>query len=223
MPIFIFTMSQLTEIDLNSWSRKEHFNFFNEFAQPYFNVCVSLNMKPLYQYCKSHSISFSSAYVHALGQAINDYEPMRIRIKDNKPVICETVEQSIVTLADDETFRFVTLSTEMTLEDFDKMLKIQKSVVHNEALFSERVTTNEKRLDVSHVSILPWLNFSAFSHATNFGKSTGIPKCVFGRYNAETGLTPLSIDVHHALMDGLHVANFVDKLQKKLDEIRVND
>ncbi|WP_425281516.1 CatA-like O-acetyltransferase [Pseudoalteromonas xiamenensis] len=67
-------MSQLTEIDLNSWSRKEHFNFFNEFAQPYFNVCVSLNMKLPYQYCKSHSISFSSAYVHALGLAINDYE-----------------------------------------------------------------------------------------------------------------------------------------------------
>ncbi|KKK47591.1 hypothetical protein LCGC14_3153670, partial [marine sediment metagenome] len=39
--------------------------------------------------------------------------------------------------------------------------------------------------------------------------------------NAKTGKMPLSIDVHHALMDGLHVAKFIEHLQRSIDDFSV--
>ncbi|CCQ12346.1 putative Chloramphenicol acetyltransferase [Pseudoalteromonas luteoviolacea B = ATCC 29581] len=211
-----------TPIPLDSWPRKDHFAFFLDFEQPYFNVCVAVDMSRLYRSCKAEQVSFTAAYLYALQEAIADYEPMRYRIIERKPVIMPSVSLSVVTLDEQDAFKFVSLEPVKKQRLFETQFKEQQVNAHREPLFSETVQQNEARVDVSHVSILPWLNFTAFSHATNFGQSCGIPKCVFGRFNTHTGMTPLSIDVHHALMDGLHVAKFVDKLQKKLDELQVN-
>lgn len=210
------------QIKLASWAREAHFNFFKDFSQPYFNICVQVDMSALYKKCKLHKVAFSSAYLFALDQAIAAYPPMRYRILDDQPVCFDGISLSIVSLAADDTFRFVTVPHESSLSEFDKNLRNLKHQAHLEPLLSERVAQNEARADVCHVSVLPWLSFSSFSHATTTGTTFGIPKCVFGRFDSETGMTPLSIEVHHALMDGLHVAKFVAELQKKLDELRVN-
>ncbi|MFC3032350.1 CatA-like O-acetyltransferase [Pseudoalteromonas fenneropenaei] len=208
-------------IDLNDWPRADHFKFFAAFTRPYFNVCVKVNMKQLYLRCKAEQISFTSAYLYVLNRTINDFEPMRLRILDGQPVLMENNSLSVVSLAEDETFRFVILESCERFSTFQAQHQQGKQISHQEALFSPRIVANESRLDVSHVSILPWLDFTGFSHASSDGICAGIPKCVFGRFDVETGHTPLSIDVHHALMDGLHVAKFIDKLQKNLDELQV--
>lgn len=210
------------QLELESWPRKEHFNFFKDFTHPYFNVCVTLNMASLHTKCRTNNVSFSAAYLFALAQAIEAIPEMRYRLVEGKPVCYEKVELSVVSLAADNTFRFVTIPMETEFTTFQAQLSVLKEIAHQENLFSERVQKNEARADVCHVSILPWLNFTSFSHATTQGVSQGIPKCVFGKYDSATGMTPLSIDVHHALMDGLHVAKFIAELQKKLDEIQVN-
>ena len=32
-----------TQVDLQQWPRAQHFAFFKDFHQPYFNVCVRLD------------------------------------------------------------------------------------------------------------------------------------------------------------------------------------
>uniref|UniRef100_UPI0038F5DD0E CatA-like O-acetyltransferase n=1 Tax=Streptomyces galilaeus TaxID=33899 RepID=UPI0038F5DD0E len=75
--------------------------------------------------------------------------------------------------------------------------------------------------DLLHISVLPWLDFMSFSHAFSQADNFGIPKLVFGKFNAKTGTMPFSIDVHHALMDGLHVAKFIEHLQRCIDDFCV--
>ena len=84
-------------------------------------------------------------------------------------------------------------------------------------LFSDAFAQTEGQADLIHISVLPWLNFSAFSHAFSEGESLGIPKFVFGQFDKPTGTMPLAIDVHHSLMDGLHVAKFINTLQNTFD------
>jgi chloramphenicol O-acetyltransferase type A len=64
-----------------------------------------------------------------------------------------------------------------------------------------------------YLSILPWLDFSSFSHARSAKDNLGIPKCVFGRLDKQTGELPFSVEVHHGLMDGLHVAEFIQEIE----------
>ena len=95
----------MTPIDLTSWPRQQHFSLFKEFTQPYFNVCVQLDMAALYQYCKAQQYSFFHAYIYAALQASNAYQPMLLRIIDNMPWQLTAQRASVVELADDDTFR----------------------------------------------------------------------------------------------------------------------
>jgi chloramphenicol O-acetyltransferase type A len=88
----------------------------------------------------------------------------------------------------------------------------------SQPLFSDAFAQTEGQADLIHISVLPWLNFSAFSHAFSDDQSLGIPKFVFGQYDKYTGTIPLAIDVHHSLMDGLHVAKFINTLQTTFND-----
>ncbi|MCB0574850.1 MAG: hypothetical protein KDC61_09825 [Saprospiraceae bacterium] len=47
-----------------------------------------------------------------------------------------------------------------------------------------------------------------------------MPKIVFGKYFASGDrlLMPVSVEVHHALMDGLHAGRFFGRFQQVLEE-----
>ncbi|WP_245632563.1 CatA-like O-acetyltransferase [Edaphobacter aggregans] len=68
-------------------------------------------------------------------------------------------------------------------------------------------------------SVLPWFDFTSISHARNFSREDSAPRITFGKITEADGrcTMPLSIHVHHALVDGLHVAQFVEKFQHSLD------
>ncbi|WP_262709726.1 CatA-like O-acetyltransferase [Pedobacter polaris] len=50
-------MKQL--LDLENWSRKDHFNFFNRFEEPFFGVVVDIDCTIAYDKCKKEGIGFS--------------------------------------------------------------------------------------------------------------------------------------------------------------------
>lgn len=207
---------EITPINLDTWPRKQHFAFFKEFSLPYFNVCVSLDMAALYNKCKTEPYSFFHSYVYLTLEACHDYTPMRQRIIDSLPVQLPSVRGSVVELAEDETFRFSYFEKQASMEDFSKHAIAMGKTSKAKPFFSDAFAATEGQPDLIHISVLPWLNFTGFSHAVSEGHGLGIPKFVFGQYDVQTGKMPLSIDVHHALMDGLHVARFVKILQEKI-------
>jgi chloramphenicol O-acetyltransferase type A len=67
--------------------------------------------------------------------------------------------------------------------------------------------------------VLPWFDFTSISHARDFSHEDSAPRITFGKITEADGrfTMPVSIHVHHALADGLHVAQFVEKFQCCLD------
>ena len=207
--------SAFTPIDLNAWERKQHFELFKDFQQPYFNVCVSLDAWPLYEYCRAHNLSFFVAYLYLAHLSVMEYAPMCLRIHQGEVVQCNQPRISVVQLADDDTFRFNYVSPADSFTEYCRAHEQHSRIALKQPLFSDAFAQTEGQCDLIHVSVLPWLNFSAFSHATHAGQSCGIPKLVFGQYDKKSATMTLSLDVHHALMDGLHSARFIQILQKK--------
>jgi chloramphenicol O-acetyltransferase type A len=75
-----------------------------------------------------------------------------------------------------------------------------------------------------HYSIIPWISFSSISHLRKFNTDDSIPKIVFGKHHKkDNGLVmPVSAEVHHSLMDGLHVGKYLhllNELYNNLPEI----
>lgn len=218
MDIMTDTNALMEPIDLDTWPRQQHFELFKNFTQPYFNVCVTLNAKPLFEYCKQNKLSFFQAYVHATLKACHAYNPIMLRIINERPWRLKQVRASVVELASDDSFIFSYFNYSPCLEEFAQHATAISANAKSQPLFSQAFNQTEGQADLIHISVLPWLNFSSFSHAFSEGKSLGIPKFVFGQYDKTTGLMPFSIDVHHSLMDGLHVAAFINVLQNNIDD-----
>jgi chloramphenicol O-acetyltransferase type A len=74
------------------------------------------------------------------------------------------------------------------------------------------------RDDVIYHTSLPWVSFTSFAHARNKGRGESIPRIVFGKFSREGDrlLMPFSVEVHHALMDGLHVGRYLSRMEEGL-------
>jgi chloramphenicol O-acetyltransferase type A len=79
--------------------------------------------------------------------------------------------------------------------------------------------TREFAENLIHFSAMPWINFTSFSHARSYTWPDSCPKISFGKMTDENGKKSMSISihVHHGLMDGIHVGEFVELFQKLMD------
>ena len=74
--------------------------------------------------------------------------------------------------------------------------------------------------DRIHFTVLPWVSFTSFAHARDFARKDSIPKIAFGKFAKENDrvFLPISVEVHHALMDGLHVGRFLSRFEEMLEK-----
>ncbi len=206
----------MKELNVEKWNRKEHFNFFNQFSDPYFAVTVDIDVSNSYAYTKQNKISFFAFYLHACMKAINSIENFKYRIQNDKVVIHEVIHASSTILRKDNTFGFSFIHYDNDFKIFNKNFEKEKHrILHSNNLFP-----NENTDDCIYCSALPWLNFSAHKEP-HFGVvKESVPKIAFGKFIKKEGRLkmPVAISVSHALIDGYHVGLFVEKFQKLLND-----
>ncbi|MBN3562934.1 chloramphenicol acetyltransferase [Aliamphritea spongicola] len=204
------------ELDISNWNRKEHFEFFKEFEEPFYGVTVKIDCTDAYLYCKQHNISFFLFYLHRSLCAANAIEPFRYRMKDDRVLVFDQINCAATILRPDETFGFSYMDYHEDFSEFEKTATLEIEKVKN----STGLVPASSGANVIHYSSLPWLNFTGLSHARSFSFPDSCPKISFGKLHEENGrkLMPVSIHVHHALMDGYHVGQFTDTFQSMMND-----
>ena len=207
-----------TKIDLNSWSRKDHFEFFTAMDEPFFGITIQLDMTQAYNYCKTKGYPLSLYYLYAASWASNQVEAFKYRILKGEPIVYNTIHLNAVQLRNDHSFVFTYIPFEDDFETFLKTApKHQQEALKRTGL---GITEDTMRIDSIHYSVLPWLDFTSLSHARSYKFPDSCPKISFGKLVKEDQKLRMacSIHVHHALMDGYHVGLFTEKLQTFLNK-----
>ena len=202
-------------LDLDTWSRRDTFNFFRNFDKPYFNVCVHLDVTKLVDLQKRADISPFLAYHYLCLRMANDTEPFRYRLHDGKVVVHEIIHGGSTLLLPNDSFSFVYFDYQ---ENFQRFAAEAAAAIEAVRTGDGAFLPRDDHDALIHFTTLPWLSFTSFSHARNWGREDSVPKIAFGRFNKLNGavLLPMSVEVHHALMDGLHVGQFVNKIEAAL-------
>ena len=119
---------------------------------------------------------------------------------------------------EDGTFGFSFTKFSPDFKTFNKELKEEVANVKNTK--GLRVNDDAKRLDVVHYSTLPWNKFTGLTHARNFNSDDTVPKITFGKTTTigAKKMLPVSIDVHHGLVDGIHFSKYLEEFQKLINE-----
>lgn len=201
-------------LDLEKWIRKDVFEFFLAFDKPYFNICTQLDITPLLTALGDRKVSVSLAYHYFALRAANEIEPFRYRLKDGQVIVYDVIHGGTTVLLPSEIF---------TLTYFEYVPSFKKFMAGAELAMKEAVSGDgafrpNPRDDMIHFTTLPWVSFTSFSHARNWGREDSVPKIAFGKFTKvnERTLLPFSVEVHHALMDGLHVGRYVARLEEAL-------
>ena len=208
----------MKEFDVENWNRIAQHNFFKTYEDPFFNITANLEVSNLYNYCKQHHLSFSLACLYVALKSANEITEFKLRFKNDKVYVFETVNIGSTVFNDDLTFSFCDFKFLPTMSEFDVNGKMVLENHKNGIVFNAQ----EDQLGIIHCSTIPWVSFSGFKHARNGNEGLqGIPKVVFGKIFTENEIKkiPFSVEVHHALMDGYHVGLLYEKMQKFINEL----
>ncbi len=203
------------KLNLDTWNRKEHFLFFKQMEEPFFGITTTIDCTNAYDKAKELNISFFTYYLHKTLVAANAIENFRYRIIDDEIYIFDTIDASATIMREDKTFGFSLIEYSNNINDFAEITKTEIARIQT----TTRLFTRDFQENLIHFSALPWLNFTSFSHARSFTFPDSCPKISFGKMMIENGkkTMSMSVHVHHGLMDGYHVSQFVNYFQELMN------
>ena len=206
-------------VDLKRWKRREHFLLFRKYQQPFFSVAVDVEVTSLW--ARTHSPggpSFFLTSLYLMLKAANETEAFRMRLRKNGVWLHDRVAVGPTIPREDGTFAFARLEFSERPERF--VADGERAIAESR---SRRLISpaKEKQDDIVYHSTLPWLRFTSFTNALP-GGSDSIPRVVFGKCvrDGDTMKMPVSVEVHHAVVDGADVAAFVERFQAALSTSR---
>lgn len=205
----------MKKLNIETWNRKAHFNFFNTFVDPYFGVTAKVDVTKAYAHAKAENKSFFAVYLHACMKAVNAVEAFKYRIEnENEVVIHDAIHASATILRPDNTFGFSFIDYDEDYEVFNRNVLQEKERIYNSTdLFPPKNTE-----DCVYCSAMPWIDFSGHKEPFH-GKKESVPRFAFSKMMNEGSAKKMNIaiTVNHALMDGYHVGQFVEKYQEYLN------
>ncbi|MBN2595404.1 CatA-like O-acetyltransferase [Labilibaculum sp.] len=203
----------MIEIDIDNWERKAQYYFFKDFDDPFMGATSNIECTQMFLKTKVINESFFIHYMHKALQVINEIPEFKLRILNGKIVQYPVINGTTTVFKINKTFNFCYFNY---LENFDNFYIQTKNSI--ESAKKKDILVSEPMLDLIYVSVIPWRSFTCIKHPRIFNGSDSIPKIVFGKVfkTGDKYFMPVSVDTHHALMDGYHVSTFFNKFEELL-------
>jgi chloramphenicol O-acetyltransferase type A len=163
----------------------------------------------------SRGVPFFLYYLYRALRAANETENFRYRIIDYQVFLFDYVHASPTINQTNGTFGFGYMDYYRNEDVFyaaalKEIERVQKSIDLMPAFSAENVI---------HFSALPWIDISVLSHTRSFSFPDSLPKISFRKVTEYEGVKtmPISVHVHHGLVDGYHVGLFILRFQELMN------
>jgi chloramphenicol O-acetyltransferase type A len=206
----------MRQIDLAHWPRREHFRLFSGFDYPHTNWCANVTLSTFYDEVKRQGLSFNVATIYVIARAANDVPELRQRIRGDCVVEHDVVHPSTTILARDDLFSFCTILYCQPFAAFAERAAERITAVQ----LDPTVADEPGQDDLLFMTAIPWVSFTSVMHPLHWHPVDSVPRIAWGKYFREGDCLkmPLSLQAHHALVDGLHMGRFFGRVQAYLDD-----
>lgn len=203
----------MRKIDIESWNRKEHYEFFKEFSNPSFGIVTEIDCTIAFNSAKENKVSFFASYMHKSMLAVNQTEEFKYRIINNEVVVFDVIHAGSTIGRSDGTFGLTFIPFSEEFETFNS--KLQKEIEAVQNCVGLRLNNEDTKYDLVRYSTLPWSSFTGLLHPTRNDSNESVPKITFGKaFSKDDKLfLPISVEANHALVDGFHIAKYLEKFQ----------
>jgi chloramphenicol O-acetyltransferase type A len=205
----------MRQINIETWPRREHFKVFRGLGYPHFGLSANVDVTTFRPFLKHREISVTVAIVYVLTRAANSIPEFRYRIRGEKVVEHEVCHPSTTILTGEDLFSFCTFRFS---EDFASFAaEATKRIAHVKAHLTMYDDTDLDEL--LYMTGIPWVSFTGFTHPINLDPVDSVPRFAWGKFfkEGDSLKMPLGVQAHHALIDGIHVGRFYERVQGYLD------
>lgn len=200
-------------LDMKTYKRSSHFAYFCSLAYPYVGVTANVDITEFLAEVKREKLPLFLTVCYCAAQAANSIPEFRQRIKDAGIVEYDWCKTSHTVALEDGTYCYCALDGNMPLAEFLPYAGKEQEIARQRNSIEEA----EDALGEIFISTLPWLSYTSLIQPVPMPADSN-PRITWGKYFVREGRTllPVTVLCHHALVDGIHIASFYEKLQKEI-------
>lgn len=204
-------------LDMENYKRRAHFDYFRSLAYPYVGLTVNVDITKLVSAVKARKLPLFLTLNYCVARAANSVPELRQRIVDGRIAEYSSCKTSHTVSLEDGTYCYCVLSSDMAFEDY-----LPYAVQAQEDAKIVR-STDDKSGDMHEIifiSSLPWLSYTALINPVPAPADSN-PRITWGKYLKQGSelLLPVTVLCNHALVDGLHISQFYQSLDRHINEL----
>ena len=201
-----------TVIDQATWPRAGLYAHFRKFDRPHYATTVRLDVSGLMQ-AKGRGVSVYRGCLYAIGAGLHAVPELRMRFCDDVVVFHEAVLLSMTVPTEDGSFNFAYVPFAPDFTTFDE--KARQLIAQATGADLEPDQAGDA---VAYMSCQPWLDYTSINNAMQ-GPDDCIPRVSWGKIvpKGKGHEVAMTLEVHHALVDGAHVGAYFAAAQAALD------
>ena len=205
------------KIDLENYPRRQHFEYFSSLQYPYVGVTNNIDVTELVRFCKDKKYSFYLMFIHAVALAADRIGEFRQRIHNGEIIEYKECPTSHIELLENGTYCYCTLHHHMALEEYISCAENARSECRQNGSIDE--DSDSKKM--YFISTLPWLHYTSLIQPVEGGEDAN-PRITWGKFQKDhlgREQLPVTILAHHGLVDGIHIAQFYQNLEKEIQKL----
>jgi len=200
-------------VDLDTWPRAAQFRFFRSYQQPHYATTTRLDVTHLMA-CKALGVSPYRGCLYAIGAGLHAVPELCMRFRGDQVVAHQMVTLSMTVPTDAGSFGYAYVPFTADYGAFDAKAKALIGEVARGAALD---ANSGERDDLAYLSCMPWLDYTSINNALP-GPDDCIPRVTWGKIVENDGRweMAMTLEVHHALVDGAQVGAYFAAVQAAL-------
>ncbi|KQB97127.1 chloramphenicol acetyltransferase [Loktanella sp. 1ANDIMAR09] len=205
-----------TLVDLQTWPRSAQFRLFRTYQQPHYATTTRMDVSHLMQR-KADGISPYRACLYSIGAGLHAVPELCMRFRGDTVVAHDMVTSSMTVPTDAGSFGYAYVPY---VADFDAFEAQAAALIGEVAKGGVLRANSGERDDLAYLSCMPWLDYTAINNALP-GPDDCIPRVTWGKFVERDGRwdMAMTLEVHHALVDGAQVGAYFAAVQAALDQL----
>ena len=208
-------------IDINTWERKENYEFFLGFQNPTISITSEVECAGAKARAKAAGESFFLHYLYAVLRAVNEIPEFRFRIDAEGRVVYFDHVDMLTPIKVKENGRFFTIRLPWNT-DFQTFYTTAKAIINdidpNGNPYDMEKVGGKDLLDVILLSATPDLYFTSLTCTQEHRHGSNYPLMNAGKAILKEGklVMPIAMTIHHGFIDGHHLSLFYKKVEEFL-------
>lgn len=203
-------------VDLALWPRADQFRFFSAYEKPHYAVTSRIDVTRLLGR-KAAGISSYRACLFAIGAGIHAVPELRMRFQGAVVTEYDRIDLSMTVPLADGNFRYAYVPWDPNFALFDRRAQ---EIIAEVRAGGDLNANSGARDDLAYLSCMPWLDYTSINNALPHARDC-IPRVSWGKYVETAGhwSMAMTIEVHHALVDGRQVGDYFAAVQSAADGV----